>query len=288
MPKGLAFTKWHGCGNDFVFFIDMKDELADKYDMSQLAVKLCDRHFGVGADGVILILPPRDADANDFRMRIINSDGSEAEMCGNGTRMFAKLAYEAGLTDKDKFRVETGAGIIIPKINVKDGAVESVTVDMGEPILNGPAIPVSGYGDDKVVRQSITVDGREFKMTCVSMGNPHAVVFMDSEEDCDLIETFGRNFEVHPAFPAKTNTHFCYVRDDSHIRMRVWERGAAMTLACGTGSCAVMTAAVLEGRTGKSAEIELDGGILQLEWREDNHLYMTGPAVKVFEGVLNI
>ena len=288
MPKGLTFTKWHGCGNDFVFFIDMKDELADKYDVNQMAVQLCDRHFGVGADGIILILPPQNVDINDFRMRIINSDGSEAEMCGNGIRMFAKYAYEAGLCDKERFRVETGAGIIIPKLNVKDGVVESVTVDMGEPVLNGPSIPVAGYGDGEVVRQTITVDGRDFKMTCVSMGNPHAVVFMDKEADCDLIEKVGASFEVHPAFPAKTNTHFCYVRDKKHIRMRVWERGAAMTLACGTGSCAVMTAAVLEGRTGRSAEIELDGGILQLEWREDNHLYMTGPAVKVYEGVLNI
>lgn len=288
MPKGLTFTKWHGCGNDFVFFIDMKDELADKYDVNQMAVQLCDRHFGVGADGIILILPPQNVDINDFRMRIINSDGSEAEMCGNGIRMFAKYAYEAGLCDKERFRVETGAGIIIPKLNVKDGVVESVTVDMGEPVLNGPSIPVTGYGDGEVVRQTITVDGRDFKMTCVSMGNPHAVVFMDKEADCDLIEKVGASFEVHPAFPAKTNTHFCYVRDKKHIRMRVWERGAAMTLACGTGSCAVMTAAVLEGRTGRSAEIELDGGILQLEWREDNHLYMTGPAVKVYEGVLNI
>lgn len=288
MPKGLTFTKWHGCGNDFVFFIDMKDELADKYDVNQMAVQLCDRHFGVGADGIILILPPQNVDINDFRMRIINSDGSEAEMCGNGIRMFAKYAYEAGLCDKERFRVETGAGIIIPKLNVKDGVVESVTVDMGEPVLNGPSIPVTGYGDGEVVRQTITVDGRDFKMTCVSMGNPHAVVFMDKEADCDLIEKVGASFEVHPAFPAKTNTHFCYVRDKNHIRMRVWERGAAMTLACGTGSCAVMTAAVLEGRTGRSAEIELDGGILQLEWREDNHLYMTGPAVKVYEGVLNI
>ena len=288
MPKGLTFTKWHGCGNDFVFFIDMKDELADKYDVNQMAVQLCDRHFGVGADGIILILPPQNVDINDFRMRIINSDGSEAEMCGNGIRMFAKYAYEAGLCDKERFRVETGAGIIIPKLNVKDGVVESVTVDMGEPVLNGPSIPVAGYGDGEVVRQTITVDGRDFKMTCVSMGNPHAVVFMDKEADCDLIEKVGASFEVHPAFPAKTNNHFCYVRDKNHIRMRVWERGAAMTLACGTGSCAVMTAAVLEGRTGRSAEIELDGGILQLEWREDNHLYMTGPAVKVYEGVLNI
>ncbi len=288
MPKGLNFTKWHGCGNDFVFFIDMKDELDEKYNLSKLAVQLCDRHFGVGADGVIVILPPRDSEANDFRMRIINLDGSDAEMCGNGMRVFAKLAYEAGLTDKDEFRVETGAGIIIPKLNIVNGNVESVTVDMGEPILAGPAIPVSGYGDGKVVRQPITVAGREFNMTCVSMGNPHAVVFMDNEEDCDLIATIGPSFEKHPAFPAKTNTHFCYVRDDSHIRMRVWERGAAMTLACGTGSCAVMTAAVLEGRTGRRAEIELDGGILQLEWRDNNHLYMTGPAVKVFEGVLNI
>ncbi len=288
MPKGLTFTKWHGCGNDFVFFIDMKDELDEKYNLSKLTVQLCDRHFGVGADGVIVILPPKDSAVNDFRMRIINLDGSDAEMCGNGIRIFAKLAYEAGLTDKDEFRVETGAGIIIPKLNIVDGNVESVTVDMGEPILDGPAIPVSGYGEGKVVRQPITVAGREFNMTCVSMGNPHAVVFMDNEEDCDLIEKIGPSFEKHPAFPAKTNTHFCYVRDDSHIRMRVWERGAAMTLACGTGSCAVMTAAVLEGRTGRSAEIELDGGILQLEWRENNHLYMTGPAVKVFEGVLNI
>ena len=288
MPKGLTFTKWHGCGNDFVFFIDMKDELADKYDVNQMAVQLCDRHFGVGADGVILILPPQNVDINDFRMRIINSDGSEAEMCGNGIRMFAKYAYEAGLCDKERFRVETGAGIIIPKLNVKDGVVESVTVDMGEPVLNGPSIPVVGYGDGEVVRQTITVDGRDFKMTCVSMGNPHAVVFMDKEADCDLIEKVGASFEVHPDFPAKTNTHFCHVSDKNHIRMRVWERGAAMTLACGTGSCAVMTAAVLEGRTGRSAEIELDGGILQLEWREDNHLYMTGPAVKVYEGVLNI
>ena len=247
------FSKWQACGNDFVLVNAFNNE-----DISEIianAEKICDRHFGVGADGVIFILPSKIA---DFRMQIINSDGSEAEMCGNGIRCFAKCVKEANLTDKNKF-----------------------TVVMGVPILEGVIIPVSGFGNNQVVNEDITVDGQTYKMTCVSMGNPHCIVFVDDINSVEL-EKIGPKFETNPVFPKKTNTEFVEVKNDKYVRMRVWERGAGITWACGTGSCATLVACVLNKRTQRTAQIELDGGILTIQWADNNRIYMTGPATKVF------
>lgn len=269
----FEFTKWQACGNDFVLVNAFNNENISEIIAS--TEKICDRHFGVGADGVIFILPSKMA---DFRMQIINSDGSEAEMCGNGIRCFAKCVVEIGLTEKKKFTVETGAGIIVPEI-MNDGTVH---VDMGEPILTGEQIPVAGFGKNQVIDENITVDGKTYKMTCVSMGNPHCIVFVDDITAVKL-EKIGPKFETHTIFPKKTNTEFVEVKNNKYVRMRVWERGAGITWACGTGSCATLVACVLNKRTERKAQIELDGGILTIEWSADNnHIYMTGPATKVF------
>ena len=274
----MKFTKWQGCGNDFLLIDCRENELAD---YGAFAKKSCDRHFGVGGDGVLVIL---DSDKADFRMRIFNADGSEAEMCGNGIRCFARYLYDNHITDKKKFTVETGAGILVPEIVEKDGVVTGVRVDMGEPVLEADKIPMAGYGNRRVVNEPVEVAGRKWNITGVSMGNPHCVVFVDDIKTTP-IEEVGPIFEVQERYPKKTNTEFVQVLDRQHMRMRVWERGAAITLACGTGACATLTAAVLNGKTDRRAEITLDGGKLDIEWSEkDNHIYMTGPAVQVFAG----
>lgn len=272
----MKFTKWQACGNDFVLVNAFHNE--DVTAIRNNAVKICDRHFGVGADGVIFILPSKIA---DFRMQIINSDGSEAEMCGNGIRCFAKAIKNAGLTEKNKFTVETGAGIIVPEIK-DDGTVD---VDMGEPILAGDEIPVAGFGSNKVIDEAIEVDGKTYKMTCVSMGNPHCVVFVDDITQIDLAK-IGPKFEHHQAFPKKINTEFVEVKKDNYVRMRVWERGAGITLACGTGSCATTVACILNKKTQRKIQVELDGGVLTVQWADNNHIFMTGPATQVFTGEL--
>lgn len=276
----FTFSKWQGIGNDFILIdcLGNHDNPPEYY--VQGAKALCDRHFGIGADGVLLVLP---SDKADVRMQIINADGSEAEMCGNGIRCFARYVYEQGYVKSERFTVETGAGILIPEIIKEKAGLSMVKVDMGEPVLEGEKIPVSGYGMNRIISENITVQGREFKMTCVSMGNPHCVVFVEDAENFPIYE-FGPYFEKHEKFPRKINTEFVQVIDKQHLRMRVWERGAAVTLACGTGSCATLTAAVLNGLTDRKAEIQLDGGQLLVEWGEDNHLYMTGPAEKVWTG----
>ena len=274
----MKFTKWQGCGNDFLLIDCRENELAD---YGAFAKKSCDRHFGVGGDGVLVIL---NSDKADFRMRIFNADGSEAEMCGNGIRCFARYLYDNHITDKKKFTVETGAGILVPEIVEKDGVVTGVRVDMGEPVLEADKIPMAGYGNRRVVNEPVEVAGRKWNITGVSMGNPHCVVFVDDIKKTP-IEEVGPVFEVQERYPKKTNTEFVQVLDRQHMRMRVWERGAAITLACGTGACATLTAAVLNGKTDRRAEITLDGGKLNIEWSEkDNHIYMTGPAVQVFAG----
>ena len=274
----MKFTKWQGCGNDFLLIDCREKELAD---YGAFAKKSCDRHFGVGGDGVLVIL---DSDKADFRMRIFNADSSEAEMCGNGIRCFARYLYDNHITDKKKFTVETGAGILVPEIVEKDGVVTGVRVDMGEPVLEADKIPMAGYGNRRVVNEPVEVAGRKWNITGVSMGNPHCVVFVDDIKTTP-IEEVGPIFEVQERYPKKTNTEFVQVLDRQHMRMRVWERGAAITLACGTGACATLTAAVLNGKTDRRAEITLDGGKLDIEWSEkDNHIYMTGPAVQVFAG----
>ncbi len=276
----MKFSKWQGCGNDFVLINCLQDKVAD---YAAFAQEVCDRHYGVGADGILVVEPSVKA---DFRMRIFNTDGSEAEMCGNGIRCFARYLYDFHLTDKKEFTVETGAGVLVPRLIFEGDTVSGVRVDMGEPILEGDEIPVKGFGRHHVVNEKLTVAGKDYAMTCVSMGNPHCVIYVDDAEGFPIHE-LGSSFEHHPAFPRKTNTEFVEVKDRGHVRMRVWERGAAVTLACGTGSCATAVAGVLTGRTDRSVEVQLDGGTLHVEWDEaSNHVFMTGPAELVFTGEL--
>ena len=277
----MHFTKWQGCGNDFILVDCRKGEGTD---YGALARRACDRHYGIGGDGVLVLLPSQRA---DFRMRIFNTDGSEAEMCGNGIRCFARYLYDEGIAKEREFTVETGAGILVPRIVPGAGNTEAVRVDMGEPILEGDKIPVTGFGKKSVVSEPIEVAGQTFSMTCVSMGNPHCVLFVEDIADCG-IEELGPLFESHEKFPRKTNTEFVEVRDPEHLRMRVWERGAAITLACGTGACASLVAAVLNEKAKRQAEVELDGGILRIEWAENGHVYMTGPAEQVFSGEIEV
>ena len=263
------FEKWQGCGNDFVI-IDLRGN--GLIDSAEKISRLCDRHFGIGADGVIYVL---NSDAAEVRMRIFNADGSEAEMCGNGIRCFAKFVLRG--TDKKILNVETGAGILT--VNLRG---ESVEVDMGEPILSADKIPVEGYGKNKIIGEPLNVD-ENFKMTCVSMGNPHCVIFVDDVNKIDL-PTIGPKIERHEIFPRKVNAEFVQVIGKNKLRMRVWERGSGITYACGTGACATAVAANLNALADKSVEVILDGGTLKIDWRADNHIYMTGAADKVFSG----
>ena len=273
----MKFTKWQGCGNDFVIvdFLEKKP-----VDFAALAVKMCDRHFGIGADGLMVVCPSETA---DVRMREFNPDGTEPEMCGNGIRCFARYLYDYGRVRREQFTIETIAGTMVPRIILENDAVTAVEVDMGVPVLAGEDIPVSGFGAEQVVAQPLVVDGKEYRMTCVSMGNPHAVIFVDDAEGFPLAE-LGTKFENHAVFPRKINTEFVEVRDRTRARMRVWERGAGITLACGTGTCATLTAGVLNDVLDRAADIEVDGGVIHVEWRENGHIFMTGPAEPVFMG----
>ena len=273
----MKFTKMHGCGNDYVY-VNLFEEKID--DPAELSIKISDRHFGIGSDGLITIGP---SDVSDFRMRIYNADGSEAEMCGNGVRCVAKYVYDHNLTDKTEISVETGAGIKILKLFVENGKVAQVTVDMGEPGLKPEEIPVVAEGD-RVINEPIEVCGREWRMTCVSMGNPHAVVFVDDVENFD-IEKYGPHFENHERFPKRTNTEFVHVVSPTEAYMRVWERGSAETWACGTGTCATVMACILNGKTENKVLVHLRGGDLTIEYdKKTNHIFMTGPATEVFNG----
>ena len=273
----MKFTKMHGCGNDYVY-VNLFEEKID--DPAELSIKISDRHFGIGSDGLITIGP---SDVADFRMRIYNADGSEAEMCGNGVRCVAKYVYDHNLIDKTEISVETGAGIKILKLFVENGKVAQVTVDMGEPGLKPEEIPVVAEGD-RVIDEPIEVCGREWRMTCVSMGNPHAVVFVDDVENFD-IEKYGPHFENHERFPKRTNTEFVHVVSPTEAYMRVWERGSAETWACGTGTCATVMACILNGKTENKVLVHLRGGDLTIEYdKKTNHIFMTGPATEVFNG----
>jgi len=245
-----------------------------------MAIKVSDHHFGIGSDGLITIGPSEIA---DFTMHIYNADGSEAEMCGNGVRCVGKYVYDHGLTDKTEVSVETGAGIKYLSLNVEDGKVETVRVDMGEPIFEPEQIPVWAEGDI-VINEPILVGDKEWEMTCVSMGNPHAVVFVDDVKNFPL-ETYGPLFEKHERFPNRTNTEFVQVVSREEAYMRVWERGSAETWACGTGTCATVVACILNGYTERKVLVHLLGGDLTIEWdKETNHVFMTGPATEVFSG----
>ena len=277
----IKFTKMQGLGNDYVYMDAIHQKIENE---SSLAQFVSNRHFGIGSDGLILICK---SDVADFKMRMFNSDGSEAEMCGNGIRCVGKFVYDKGLTDKTTVTIETLAGIKTLELNTKEGKVETVKVDMGEPILTPKEIPVIS-DEEQVKNLMLEAEGRKFKFTCVSMGNPHAITEVKNTEKFD-VEKYGKMLEVDKAFPNKTNVEFIQIVDKNHVKMRVWERGAGETLACGTGACASAVACYLNGKTNRNVEIELLGGKLYIEWNEENnHIFMTGPAVTVFEGMLEI
>ena len=281
----MEFTKVHGLGNDFVILDLTKPEnRISEEAYGKVSQELCDRHFGIGADGILLVLP---SDKADICMRIINSDGSEAEMCGNGIRCFARYVYEHGIVPKETMTIETLAGIMGPRMILDaEGRVQQVEVDMGEPILEREQIPMTGSG--KAIAETIRIEDRDFVVTAVSMGNPHCVIFVDDLTDFPL-EYWGPRIERSEYFPRKTNVEFVQVLKDDEVIMRVWERGAAITLACGTGSCATTTACVLNGKTGRDVLLHLDGGDLQVRWDEaTNRLFMTGPAEEVFCGEVEL
>lgn len=273
----MKFTKMQGLGNDFILVDCLAKEPAGDY--GELSRKLCERHFGIGADGLILILP---SDTADIKMRIFNSDGSEPEMCGNGIRCFARYVYENGIVKNQSVRVETLAGIIIPEMVLDGNRVVSVKVDMGEPRLERDIIPMAGPAG-RVVNEPLNVDGTIYNVTCVSMGNPHCITFVSDVDDFPLSQV-GPRIENHPVFPRRTNVEFIQVLNRNEVNMRVWERGAGETLACGTGACATGVACVLNGFTDRKVTVHLAGGDLVIEWAENNHIYMTGPAEYVFRG----
>ena len=274
----MKFTKMQGIGNDYVYVNCLQETIENP---SELAKKISDRHYGVGSDGLIMINP---SDKADFEMEMYNADGSRGEMCGNGIRCVAKYVYDYGLTDKTSISVETLAGIKYLDLTVEDGKVVLVKVDMGKPMLRPEEVPVVSEKEE-VIDEPITVDGQEYRITCVSMGNPHAVVFIDQDVKEFPLETVGVKFENHERFPKRVNTEFVNVLDRHTAQMRVWERGSGETLACGTGACAVAVACALNGLTEDEVTVKLLGGDLQIKWdREKNTVYMTGPAEVVFDG----
>jgi len=278
----LEFTKYHGLGNDFIL---IDNRMSDRPRLTpEQAATLCDRHFGIGADGVIFALPGQNG--TDYTMRIFNCDGSEPEMCGNGIRCLARfIADLEGITEPRSYTIHTLGGLITPKLTA-DGLI---TVDMGEPILRAADIPTTlGQPDQPVVNQPLEAAGKTWDVTCVNMGNPHCVTFVDDVAAIPL-ETIGSQIECHSAFPKKINVEFIQVVRSDYLKMRVWERAAGVTLACGTGACASLVAAVLTDRSDRRATVELPGGCLLIEWSAaDNHLYMTGPAERVFAGLTNL
>ena len=274
----MKFTKMQGLGNDYVYVNCLKEKIADP---PELARRISDRHFGVGSDGLIMINP---SDKADFEMEMYNADGSRAEMCGNGIRCVGKYVYDYGLTDKTQISVETLAGIKHLDLTVENGKVTLVKVDMGQPVFEPDRIPVKAEGS-MVVDEPLEVDGKEYRMTCISMGNPHAVIFVDQDVRELPLEEIGPSFENHERFPKRINTEFVRVIDRHTVQMRVWERGSGETLACGTGTCAAAAACVLNGLTEDEVTVHLLGGDLYIKWdRKKNTIYMTGPAEIVFEG----
>ena len=275
----IKFTKMHGLGNDYVYIDAINQEIEDR---SELARFVSNRNFGVGSDGLILI---ERSEVADFKMTMFNSDGSQAEMCGNGIRCVAKFVYDKKMTNKTTLKIETLAGIKILELNVENGKVKTVRVDMGEPILEPERIPVIST-EMPVKNLVLKASDQEFKFTCVSMGNPHAITVVEDTEKFD-VKKYGKELEINKAFPRRTNVEFVEIIDRSTIKMRLWERGAGETLACGTGACATAVACNLNELTDRNVTIELLGGKLEIEWnKENNHVYMTGPATTVFEGEL--
>lgn len=277
----MKFTKMHGLGNDYVYVNCFEEKIDNPPAVARF---VSDRHFGIGSDGLIMINPSKVA---DFEMEMYNADGSRGEMCGNGIRCVAKYVYDYGLTDKTQISVETLGGIKYLDLTVEDGKVALVKVDMGKPELKAELIPIVS-DNEQVLDEPIEVDGKEYRMTGVSMGNPHTVIYVDDVKNLDL-ETIGPKFENHERFPKRINTEFVRCIDRHTVEMRVWERGSGETLACGTGACAVAVASILNNLTDTQVTVKLLGGDLQIEWdKEKDRVFMTGPATVVFDGVIDI
>ncbi len=279
----MRFTKMHGLGNDYVYVNGFVE--APIADPAALSIRISDRHFGVGSDGLILILPSQVADA---QMRMFNADGSESEMCGNGLRCVAKYVYDHGIATKPRIAIETGRGVLAVDVEAANGKAAKIRVNMGEPILDPAKVPTTFPGD-RAVNVPLSASGKRFEITAVSMGNPHAVAYVGDEffqsGAEDLVALYGPKIEHAPEFPRRVNAHFVKVISPNEVTMRTWERGSGITLACGTGACAVCVAGVLAGRTARTLLAHLPGGDLELEWSAaDNHVYMTGPATEVFTG----
>lgn len=277
----MKFTKMHGIGNDYVYVNCFKETVEHP---SEAAIKVSDRHFGIGSDGLILIKPSEVADG---KMEMYNADGSQGAMCGNGIRCVAKYMYDYGITDKTSISVETKSGIKYLDLTIKDGKVDTVKVNMGTPILKAADIPVRSE-KEQVINEPVMVDGKEWKITCVSMGNPHAITYIDDVKNME-IEKIGPKFENHEIFPDRVNTEFVHVIDRNTVEMRVWERGSGETLACGTGACAVAVSSILNGLTEEEVTVKLLGGDLKIFWdRTENKVYMTGSATTVFDGEIDL
>lgn len=277
----MKFTKMHGCGNDYVYVNCFTEQIADAVSAAK---QVSDRHFGIGADGLILIKP---SDKADFTMEMYNADGSRSKMCGNGIRCVAKYVFDYGLTKNKNITVESGGSIKYLDLKVEDGKVAEVTVNMGSPITDPKLVPVNS-NKEEVIAEPIEIDGSSYKITCVSMGNPHAVVFVEDTKAVN-IEKIGPLFENNEFFPERTNTEFIHVIDRNTIDMRVWERGSGETLACGTGACASVYACILNGYTEDEVTVRLLGGELKIAYDREKHtIFMTGPAVKVFDGEINL
>ena len=278
----LEFTKMHGCGNDYIYFDCFKQKIDDP---NALSIKLSDRHFSIGGDGIVMICPSNVADA---KMRMFNIDGSEGKMCGNAIRCVAKFLYEKAICKKDKISIETLSGIKYLDLKIEDEKVIGVTVDMGKAILNPKEIPVN-FDGDTAIKKTATIDGKDYTVTCVSMGNPHCVVFDETDPDDIDLYSIGPKFEKNELFPEQVNTEFVKVIDDHTLKMRVWERGSGETLACGTGACATVVAAVLNGycKKGETVKVILTGGELFIKYTDET-VFMTGPASIAFEGFVEV
>ena len=276
----MEFIKVHGLGNDFIL---LEQAAYEGRDLAKLAIRLCDRHTGIGADGLLLVAAPGREDA-DIRMRIINQDGSEAEMCGNGIRCFARYVFEQGLVSGTEFRVETKAGVMVPHISAEGGRVKDVKIDMGKPALERQAIPMDGSAGTVLAEKLVLEDGSSYAITSMFMGVPHTMVFVDSLSD-ELVSSVGRRIEKNPVFPQGTNVNFVVIHGRSEIEVRTWERGAGATLACGTGCCASAVAACLNGYTDRNVTVQVQLGSLQIQYAADETVWMSGPAEIVYRGV---
>ena len=281
----MNFSKYHGLGNDYILINEYKTEVISETQKELWSRSLCQRNFSIGADGILFVCPPTQQDV-DIRMRIFNADGSEAEMCGNGIRCFSKYIYEQGISKNTKLRIETLAGIKNVSLSIENDKVISIKVDMGIPKVLRNEIPMAGPNTE-VIMEPLQVMGEKFLITCVSMGNPHCILFMDDLEELDISR--GKKIEYHEVFPQRINVEYVKVLNKDEIQMRVWERGVGETLACGTGACASVVASVLNKKTNRKVTVHLLGGNLNIFWDEkDNHIYMTGPAEHVFDGEIDI